>query len=121
MTECLYERIGEGKDGKQQYRCTHCGHKRESKYPPSKLHRNCGARSRAFRKVSRFAVAAALHAMRGSPKRTEDEITKLHAICKPCGRFKDDVCRLCGCRVTRKKVYRNKLAWADQHCDEGRW
>lgn len=121
MSRCEYERTGNGDDGKHKYKCTHCGHERQSNYSARMLHRRCDKGPPAFRKVSKFAVAAALHAMRGSPKRTDEEIEKLYEICRTCDRFTEDACRLCGCAVKRKKVYRNKLAWADQHCDEGRW
>lgn len=28
---------------------------------------------------------------------------------------------MCGCNVNRKKVFLNKLAWADQECPLGKW
>ena len=123
MSLCDYQRTGAGDDGKHRYCCSRCGHNRESKYPARMLHRRCPDRPPPSMgvKAIRFLTAAALHALRGSPKRTGAQIARLYAICRACGRFEKDVCRLCGCRLTRKKVYRNKLAWKDQHCDEGRW
>jgi len=38
--QCEYEQIGQDGDV-HFYRCRHCGHKRESRYPPELLHRNC--------------------------------------------------------------------------------
>ena len=121
MSQCEYERTGDGDDGQHRYKCTHCGHERQSKYPANMLHRRCAESKPTLRHVTKFAVAAALHVMRGSPKRTAEEIDRLYEICKTCDKFRNDNCRLCGCCVTRNKVYRNKLAWADQHCEEGRW
>ncbi len=118
MIWCQYEQADLG-----LLRCTVCGHEKKTHYAPDKMLRQCRpiGQKPIARKVTKFAVAAALHVMRGSPKRTDEEIEKLYEICRQCGRFTKDACRLCGCRVTRKKVYLNKLAWADQHCDEGRW
>jgi len=104
----------------QRWRCSRCGwqHPLERKKKPRK---NCKAKKSGGQKILNFAAAAALHALRGSPKRTGPEIAALYEICKACPRFADDVCVLCGCRLKRKLTYRNKLAWADQHCPECRW
>lgn len=47
MIWCVYKRIGDG--GKQQhhYRCSECGHERESDYPPEMLHRPCPEQNEA--------------------------------------------------------------------------
>lgn len=28
---------------------------------------------------------------------------------------------MCGCNVNNKKIFLNKLAWADQECPLGKW
>jgi hypothetical protein len=33
----------------------------------------------------------------------------------------DSTCLMCGCNLSKKKVFLNKLAWADQECPLGKW
>ena len=30
-------------------------------------------------------------------------------------------CLVCGCNLSRKKIFMNKLAWADQECPLSKW
>jgi hypothetical protein len=30
-------------------------------------------------------------------------------------------CSVCGCNINTKKIFMNKLAWADQECPIGKW
>ena len=42
MTNCTFTPTESTiRDGKQEYVCVRCGHKRWSKYTPDKIHRNC--------------------------------------------------------------------------------
>jgi hypothetical protein len=33
----------------------------------------------------------------------------------------DSTCMMCGCNVNNKKIFMNKLAWADQECPDKKW
>ena len=63
------------------------------------------------------------HVYRGFPKSTPDQIQKRYMICKSCLEFDDKKgeCSICGCTINTKKVFLNKLAWADQECPLGKW
>jgi hypothetical protein len=30
-------------------------------------------------------------------------------------------CNICGCAISKKSKFLNKLAWADQECPAGKW
>lgn len=72
-------------------------------------------------KAINFSKAAVKHAMRGSPKCTDDEINYRYNICKSCEHFQNNTCKLCGCNLVRERIYMNKLAWADQSCPIKKW
>lgn len=63
------------------------------------------------------------HVYRGFPKSTADQIQTRYMICKSCLEFdsKKGECSICGCTINTKKVFLNKLAWADQECPLGKW
>lgn len=63
------------------------------------------------------------HVYRGFPKSTSDQIQTRYMICKGCLEFdsKKGECSICGCTINTKKVFLNKLAWADQECPLGKW
>ena len=55
------------------------------------------------------------------PKATEYQIWRRYEICTKCDKFEKDTCLICGCNVNIKRVFLNKLAWADQECPLGKW
>lgn len=52
---------------------------------------------------------------------TPEEIEKRHNICKSCDKFKDNMCKLCGCYITRAQEYNNKLASRSESCPIKKW
>ena len=59
----------------------------------------------------------------GFPKANQNEIWHRYSICTRCEHFddKESVCNMCGCNITHKKQFLNKLAWADQECPDKKW
>lgn len=72
-------------------------------------------------KAINFSKAAIQHAMKGSPKCTDEEINTRYNICQSCEYFQNQTCKLCGCNLVRERIYMNKLAWADQSCPIKKW
>jgi hypothetical protein len=122
---CRYEATGDGDNGKTKYKCTECGHERQSNYPANMLHRRCGVSPVAMpstaRKVFTFTIAVIAHAARGNPTCTQEQIDQRLGICRACGDFTGRACRHCGCNCGSGRRYLNKLAWADQHCPSDKW
>jgi hypothetical protein len=74
-----------------------------------------------FYRLITFLRSIYWHLLRGSPKSTVDEINYRYYICISCDKFDDDMCLECGCNVNNKKIFLNKLAWADQKCPLNKW
>jgi uncharacterized paraquat-inducible protein A len=74
-------------------------------------------------KIKTFLKSLLFHVYRGFPKSTSDQIQTRYMICKSCLEFdsKKSECSICGCTINTKKVFLNKLAWADQECPLGKW
>lgn len=72
-------------------------------------------------KIKTFIKSFLFHIINGLPKSTQEEINKRYSICLECENFMDDECLECGCNVNNKRVFLNKLAWADQHCPINKW
>lgn len=133
----------ENPGGKKPYKCKHCGFE----WHNNTVHKNCDAFKESIvskpgpdsitqelkpppigRRLLNFAKSAALHAMRGNPTCTEEEIQQRLDICKQCDLFKrydeeTGVCTHddCGCNIKSQQKYLNKLAWKDQRCPIGKW
>jgi len=63
------------------------------------------------------------HLYSGSPKTTKSQLMYRYGICSIC-EFYDDAksqCLQCGCNVNTKRIFMNKLAWADQKCPINKW
>jgi uncharacterized paraquat-inducible protein A len=74
-------------------------------------------------KIKNFLVSLWFHIYRGFPKATKLEILQRYNICSACTEF-DKIrseCSVCGCRITTKRQFMNKLAWADQSCPLSKW
>ena len=63
------------------------------------------------------------HISRGCPKSTNAQILDRYNICLNCESYDGDYkqCMECGCNINNKKIFLNKLAWADQECPLGKW
>jgi len=64
-----------------------------------------------------LAKAAGKQILAGNPKRSEDEIKRIMAICKSCEFYVSDTrrCLKCGCYM------RKKIPWETTHCMIGKW
>lgn len=76
-----------------------------------------------LRKIQTFCKSLLFHVWAGFPKSTQQEIMQRFDICKSC-EFYDNSrsqCLACGCNINTKKIFLNKLAWADQECPQKKW
>jgi hypothetical protein len=74
-------------------------------------------------RLSRFLKSLFWHVWAGSPKSSRAEIARRFSICETCEYYnaKDKKCNICGCNISNKKIFMNKLAWADQKCPIEKW
>lgn len=74
-------------------------------------------------KIKIFIQSLIFHINNGLPKSTIEEIRFRYNICTQCPHFDNNKsqCKLCGCNLSLKKRFMNKLAWADQKCPDNRW
>jgi len=63
------------------------------------------------------------HIWAGFPKSTQDEINYRFSICNRCDFLdtKQSICLQCGCNISNRKKFLNKLAWKDQKCPIDKW
>ena len=76
-----------------------------------------------LKKIKNFAISLFKHTKNGMPKATQFTIDTRHIICLSCSSYnkEDKECSECGCSLSRKKEFMNKLAWQDQRCPLGKW
>lgn len=76
-----------------------------------------------FLRIKTFLKSLLFHVYRGFPKSTKEEIIQRYSICISCNEFNQTLkeCGICGCNVNDKRIFMNKLAWADQECPLGKW
>jgi hypothetical protein len=74
-------------------------------------------------KILNFLRALFWHIYTGFPKSSKKLIMKRYGICSVCEFFDDKKtqCLQCGCNINTKKIFLNKLAWADQKCPINKW
>lgn len=72
-------------------------------------------------KVLVFLKSLWFHIYNGFPKSSQEEINYRYNICCSCEFFNNNECLQCGCNINNKKIFMNKLAWADQHCPINKW
>lgn len=74
-------------------------------------------------RIFRFIKSFCGHIFRGMPKSSNELILTRYNICLGCESFdrKNSQCLECGCNISDKKVFLNKLAWKDQKCPLGNW
>lgn len=70
-----------------------------------------------------FIKSLFFHVYAGFPKATNAEIIDRWIICQKCENFEQEKseCKICGCNLSIKSKFLNKLAWADQECPVGKW
>lgn len=76
-----------------------------------------------YYKIITFIKSLFFHIYAGFPKCTQQQISDRYNICINCDRFDDinNECKECGCNINNRKIFMNKLAWADQECPIGKW
>ena len=74
-------------------------------------------------KIKTFIKSLFFHVYNGFPKSTREQILQRYSICVSCNEYdkKLSECSICGCNINTKKIFMNKLAWADQECPIGKW
>lgn len=74
-------------------------------------------------KIKTFLKSLVFHIYSGFPKASKEEIEKRWTICNSCEYFSknENLCNICGCNLSNKKEFLNKLAWADQECPIHKW
>jgi hypothetical protein len=74
-------------------------------------------------RLKTFLKSLFWHIYSGSPKSTQAEIDYRYNICLECDQFNKikHQCDVCGCAINKKKIFMNKLAWADQECPNNKW
>ena len=74
-------------------------------------------------KLKTFLKSFMFHIWAGSPKSSQSEIDSRYRICLSCEKFRvaKSECGICGCSVNNRKIFMNKLAWADQECPINKW
>lgn len=74
-------------------------------------------------KILTFFKSLLFHIYNGSPKSTQEQINYRYAICLACDSYdhSNKQCLECGCNINNKKIFMNKLAWADQYCPLNKW
>lgn len=76
-----------------------------------------------FLRIKTFIKSLLFHITAGLPKSTPKEIAERYNICLVCDSF-DKIksqCSICGCNISNKSKFLNKLAWADQECPLNKW
>lgn len=76
-----------------------------------------------IKKIFRFIYALFWHIIEGFPTCSKQEIIDRYQICISCDKFNatKSICNVCGCNLSNRKEFMNKLAWADQQCPERKW
>lgn len=74
-------------------------------------------------RVKTFIKSLWFHIGAGMPKANQSQINERFVTCFGCDMYdrKSSQCLVCGCNVNPKRVFLNKLAWADQECPLGKW
>lgn len=76
-----------------------------------------------IQKIITFLKALWWHIYSGMPKSSQSLINERFSICSSCDLFDKlhSQCLECGCNINNKKIFLNKLAWADQKCPLNKW
>lgn len=76
-----------------------------------------------LRKIKNFIGSFTWHISNGMPKSSQKEINRRFSICEKCLSYNTikKECNECGCNISRKKIFMNKLAWLDSSCPLSKW
>lgn len=76
-----------------------------------------------YLRLKTFIKSLYWHVNNGLPKSSYDTIQYRYSICLLCDSFDkiNHQCNECGCNINNKKIFLNKLAWADQSCPLNKW
>ena len=76
-----------------------------------------------LRKLKNFIIALCKHIAFGMQKSSLQEIQYRFDICNQCSSIhpNKNQCLECGCYISNKKIFLNKLAWKDQKCPLNKW
>jgi hypothetical protein len=74
-------------------------------------------------RIKTFLRSLLFHIYAGFPKSTKEQILSRYNICLSCEKYNSLKleCGVCGCAISNKSKFLNKLAWADQECPIGKW
>lgn len=74
-------------------------------------------------RLKTFIKSLYWHIARGLPKSNQDTINYRYNICLTCDQYDkiNSICQVCGCNINDKRIFLNKLAWADQQCPLNKW
>lgn len=74
-------------------------------------------------RIITFLKALAFHASLGFPKSTKHQIETRYRTCLGCDQFDkvNSQCLVCGCNISKKSKFLNKLAWKEQKCPLEKW
>jgi len=74
-------------------------------------------------KLTTFIKSLIFHIYSGFPKCSKKQIQERYNICISCDKYNIELsqCDVCGCNINNKKIFMNKLAWADQQCPLNKW
>ncbi len=122
------------RDDAWHHRCQRCG--KEAVLPTERWFTPCGLPLAgpetvrlnvpgAARRATSFAAETARWAAAGRPRRSEDRIAAIFAICRGCPLYLGDdtagTCRACGCGLKAGGGITNKIAMATTRCPVGKW
>jgi hypothetical protein len=74
-------------------------------------------------RIKTFIKSFIFHINAGLPKSSQDQINFRYNLCLSCDQFDQQLnqCKVCGCNINNKRIFLNKLAWADQECPLKKW
>lgn len=74
-------------------------------------------------KIKTFLKSLIWHAYSGFPKSEQSLINYRYDICVSCDLYDrlNSQCLACGCNISQKRIFMNKLAWKDQKCPKEKW
>lgn len=74
-------------------------------------------------RLKTFIKSLIWHISNGLPKSSKDTIAHRYSLCIVCDSYDSEnkQCSECGCNISDKSIFLNKLAWADQKCPLNKW
>jgi len=91
----------------------------------AEVSRSAGSEPTVSGKAKHYLSAVARWIAAGFPKRSDEEVDRIYAVCQQCEAFHaDGYCRKCGCCLNRSRhAMANKIRMATEHCPlpEPKW